>query len=365
MQLHPQLKDIHSRLVRLILEGEPAALATLIKTTGSTPQTPGFSALFTARGLRAGTLGGGILEKDAETRAISALQSGKSQRYDFALAADPASPEGAICGGSVQVLIDAHPAGELTAFQALERSREARIPGALLSWITQDGDRIGVKRRWVSSEDDTPLEEDPTGRLRLEISECMGSRRPGLFSQHGGRGAWQSAHTLCFVEPLFPLPRLVIAGAGHIGAAVAHLGSRLEFEVTVIDDRSEFAHADNLPDADHIVVGDIADALRAQRPGPDTYVVIVTRGHRNDAEALRACIASEAAYVGMIGSRNKVALMRDQFIRHGWATPELWDRLHTPIGLEIRSQTVEEIAVSIAAQLVLERSRAARSSSKP
>jgi xanthine dehydrogenase accessory factor len=263
------------------------------------------------------------------------------------------------------LLIDAHPAGELAAFQELERSRDARIPGALVSWITQDGGRIEVKRRWISSEDAIPPESDPAGRLRLEISKCLESRLPRLSSQPGEPGDRQSVRTLRFVEPMFPLPRLVIAGAGHIGAAVSHLGSRLEFEVTVIDDRSEFANRENLPDADHIIVGDISQALSDQQVGPDTYVVIVTRGHEHDAEALLACIDSEAAYVGMIGSRNKVELMRSQFIEKNWATPEQWGRVRTPIGLEIRSQSVEEIAVSIAAQLVLERSRAARSSSKP
>ena len=94
--------------------------------------------------------------------------------------------------------------------------------------------------------------------------------------------------------------------------------------------------------------------------GSDTYVVIVTRGHQHDADALRACITSGAAYIGMIGSRHKIALMRDRFLEQGWATPDQWDRVFTPIGLEIGSRSVEEIAISIAAQLVQERARAAR-----
>jgi xanthine dehydrogenase accessory factor len=365
MRLHPQLKDIHSRLRDLIEKGEPAALATLIETYGSTPQTPGFSALFTSRGLHTGTLGGGILEKDAETRAVSALQHRESMLYDFALEADLTSPEGAICGGGVRVLIDADPASQLAAFQALVRSREKRIPGALVSWITREADRIGVQRRWVSSGEDIPSAEDPSARSWSEIFECIRSKQPGLFPLEPDTASRKTATSLLFVEPVFPLPRLVIAGAGHIGAALSHWGSRLEFEVTVIDDRPEFACAENLPDADHILVADIGSTLRELPVGSDTYIVIVTRGHRNDGEALRACVASGAAYVGMIGSRNKVALMRDQFIQQGWATAEQWDRVHTPIGLEIQSQTVEEIAVSIAAQLVLERRRATQKSTNP
>jgi xanthine dehydrogenase accessory factor len=85
----------------------------------------------------------------------------------------------------------------------------------------------------------------------------------------------------------------------------------------------------------------------------DTYVVIVTRGHKDDAAALKPCIGSDLAYIGMIGSRNKITTMRMNFIEKGWASVEQWAKIYAPVGLDIKSQTVEEIAVSIAAQLVL------------
>jgi len=88
---------------------------------------------------------------------------------------------------------------------------------------------------------------------------------------------------------------------------------------------------------------------------PDTYIVIVTRGHSHDAEALRPCIGSDASYVGMMGSRIKVAKMHEEFITNGWATEEQWKKICTPVGIDIGSQTVEEIAVSIAAQLIVYR----------
>jgi xanthine dehydrogenase accessory factor len=129
----------------------------------------------------------------------------------------------------------------------------------------------------------------------------------------------------------------------------------LDFEVTVIDDRPEYANSENLPDADHIIVKDIGAALKDMKKGSDTYVVIVTRGHKDDAAALNPCIGSELAYTGMIGSKNKIATMRDSFIQNGWATAKQWETIHSPIGLDIKSRTVEEIALSIAAQLVLVR----------
>jgi xanthine dehydrogenase accessory factor len=148
------------------------------------------------------------------------------------------------------------------------------------------------------------------------------------------------------------LPRLVIAGAGHVGKAVARLGALLDFSVTVIDDRAEFACAANVPEADEVVVGEIGETVASLEPSSADYFVIVTRGHAKDAEVLRAVVRRDAAYVGMIGSRTKIGLMRREFLEKGWATAGEWDRVHAPIGLDIGSKTVEEIAVSIAAELV-------------
>jgi xanthine dehydrogenase accessory factor len=158
-----------------------------------------------------------------------------------------------------------------------------------------------------------------------------------------------------FIEPIFPHPRLIIAGAGHIGRAVSHLGSLLDFEVIVIDDRPDLANPERLPDADHIIVDDIARAVYNIPKMPDSYIVIVTRGHRHDEAVLRQCIDSDAAYIGMIGSLNKIAHAGKTALKEGWATKEQMDRIHAPIGLPIQSKTVEEIAVSIAAELVLVR----------
>ena len=108
----------------------------------------------------------------------------------------------------------------------------------------------------------------------------------------------------------------------------------LGFEITVIDDRPEFANAENIPFANHIVVDDIGKAISRMDKSRDTFIVIVTRGHKDDGDALRACIDSDAAYIGMIGSKSKVALKRREFIEKGWATPEQWDKIHAPVGVE-------------------------------
>ena len=104
------------------------------------------------------------------------------------------------------------------------------------------------------------------------------------------------------------------------------IGSMLDFEVTVIDDRPEFANTENIPSANHIIAEDIGDSIDKIKKGEDAYFVIVTRGHKDDGKALKACIGSDAAYIGMIGSKTKVALMHREFIDNGWATEDQWEK---------------------------------------
>jgi xanthine dehydrogenase accessory factor len=226
-----------------------------------------------------------------------------------------------------------------------------RRPGALAAWIEKKrGSRIKrILRFWISKDfTEKSLRDSPISGFKNILQRIFEEHKPVLIKRKTG---W------LYCEPHIPPPQLLVAGAGHVGRAVAHLGKLLNFEVIVTDDRPEFANSERFPRADKIIVADVSRALKEFPVSPDTYIVIVTRGHRHDQEALRACIKSRAAYVGMIGSGRKVRLIRAEFLRRGWATAEEWDRVHAPIGLAIGSKTVEEIAVSIAAELVHIRSK--------
>jgi xanthine dehydrogenase accessory factor len=352
-------KNIYPDLIPKLERRQPLALATIIQASGSTPQVAGASAVFSQKGLVLGTLGGGIIEAEAQKKASSALQKKKSLFYEFRLQGDGLSEEEAVCGGSVAVLIDASPFQSLQAFILLKESLRLRRAGllAILADVNPTGE-AAIRRRWL---DALPSPED-VAELKpfLDASEigevlCEGNPRLAKRAKNMGKVKDQS---FLFLEPLYPLARLLIAGAGHVGRALAHLGKFLDFEVTVIDDRPEFASLERIPEADALIVGDIGQAVRGFPISSDAYIVIVTRGHRHDAEALKACLRSSAAYIGMIGSARKVALMREKFLEQGWATVAEFDRVHAPVGLRIGSKTVEEIALSIAAELVLTRSQA-------
>ncbi len=353
------MKNIHVRLLELLKKGEQLALATIIQTKGSTPQIPGASALFSAEGRLEGTLGGGLLEFEAEKEILQSLKEKASRLSDFFLKEDISAEEGAICGGEAKILIDTSPEEHLDSFQELNQCLSKRQPGILATFISLiSAEKISLLREWVERKEKQDMSlKSPFSPFQKEIEKAFSEGKPSLLKAGGKKAPGKTKESLLFLEPTFPLPQLVIAGAGHIGQALTRLGSFLNFEVTVIDDRPEYANKKMLPEADHILVEEIGKAVQNFPTSGDTYLVIVTRGHRHDGEALRQCIASQAAYVGMIGSRRKIKLMRKKFLEKGWATPDQFDRVHAPIGLDIQSKTVEEIAISIAAQLVLVRSQ--------
>ena len=353
------MRNIYSRLLQGIEAGQRLAFATLISTKGSTPQIAGASALFSEDGLLEGTLGGGVLEADAQTRALRALRSGDSMMYHYELMSDISELDRAICGGSAVVLIDVLPGQHAESLREMRKALEQRRPGALLTRIAgRGGEMVVLERHWVADTGSGLAGAVEPYLAHLDaIAWAVAERKPVALELEESMLREGEPDALPYVEPAFSLPRLIITGAGHVGRALAHYGKLLDFEITVIDDRPEFANSENIPDADHIIVDDIGEAVGRLDIGRDTFIVIVNRGHRGDAEALRACITSEAAYIGMIGSRRKIEQVREKFLRERWSTAEQFARVHAPIGLDIDAKTVEEIGISIAAELVAERRR--------
>ncbi|RMF77056.1 MAG: XdhC/CoxI family protein [Planctomycetota bacterium] len=275
----------------------PAALCAIVKTRGSTPQAAGAAMLVRSDMSTIGTLGGGCVEAEVCKRAFEMLQKGQGGVLSFTLDHDFGWDDGLVCGGAIDVAI--------TPF-------EANAAGRLESLVADLRDRSG-------------------GSLDLPVT-------------HEGR---RQVYRLL----LEPSARLLIAGAGHVGHAVALLAVQLDFQVTIVDDRADFVARERFPAGVELIAGDIGRTLRRLPIDADTYVVIVTRGHRHDREALAAVVERDAAYVGMIGSRRKSKLILRE-LAEGGVSVERLERVHTPIGLPIRAVTVAEIAISIAAELV-------------
>ena len=154
-----------------------------------------------------------------------------------------------------------------------------------------------------------------------------------------------------FIDILQPKEEVLIFGAGHIAACVSKLAKTVGFKVTIIDDRKEFANQDRFPEADEIIAEDTEKALTHLKITPSTYIIVLTRGHLKDEEVLGSVIKSSAAYIGMIGSQKKNATVFQRLTKKGISQEEL-DKIHTPIGIDIKAQTPEEIAVSIVAEII-------------
>ncbi len=157
-----------------------------------------------------------------------------------------------------------------------------------------------------------------------------------------------------FIEPIEPEPRVYVLGAGHVGCQLGRLASAVGFRVHVVDDRVKFANRDRFPDAAEVVVEDIADWVAGADIPPSAYVVVLTRGHRQDYDVLRALAGRSLRYVGLIGSRAKIARLTERLLGDG-VDPGWLRALHAPVGLDIGAVTPEEIAVSILAELVAAR----------
>ncbi len=200
------------------------------------------------------------------------------------------------------------------------------------------------------------LDADPDGRLGLGEVEAqahadsratLAAGRSRLFEYESAAGTAR-----VFVDVQQRPPTLLVVGAGHIAVPLCRLGKQLGFRVVVVDDRPAFANATRFPNADEIVVDYFRPAMRRIQIDHFTYIVLVTRGHQHDVECLLEVLDSPAAYIGMVGSKRRVHAVFQLLSDEQGIPPEKFDRVYSPIGLDIGAETPEEIALSIAAEMV-------------
>jgi len=250
-------QEVFAAVASALDRGEPAALVTIVSTTGSTPQRVGAKMLVFGDGRQVGTIGGGCYENDAFWKAREAITNRRPQLVHYELDDDFAQETGLICGGQMSV----------------------------------------------------------------------------------------------YIEPIEPSPELYVVGGGHVGYHLANLAHEVGFRVHVVDDREKFANRERFPNAVEVTAEDIPAWIERTPLPQHAYVVIVTRGHTNDLEALRALAPRDLRYLGLIGSRAKVARIYDQLVADN-IPPNVLKQVHAPIGLDIGAVTPQEIAVSILAELI-------------
>jgi xanthine dehydrogenase accessory factor len=190
--------------------------------------------------------------------------------------------------------------------------------------------------------------------------EVMEQERPRTLSFNLNQNPKYDTGLICggtldiFLEPVLPAALLYIFGAGHVAASLYRVANDAGFEITVVDDRGTYANRERFPAAREIIAEDYEKAMARLAPNESSYIVIVTRGHRDDMRVLRWAVQTPARYVGMIGSKRKtIAIFRE--LQNEGLPANLFDRVHAPVGLDIGAVTPEEIAVSITAELIAQR----------
>ena len=347
------MSTLYERIISYLQAGANIQTGSLLFTKGSAPQVPGALAIFEKEKVLGGTLGGGLLEAEAQTVAAISSFTRKSVLQWVHFQSELDDQTGAICGGNALFLIDASPARHLEVYRKLIDSVRRRKGGALFTLIQNSGSQVlDLQRSWIERHDNLPDSIAPLLLSEnLDFKQIIDTRTPCYIETAGDKGE----KTILFIEPILPIPQLIIVGAGHIGQALCRISSLVDFEITVVDDRPELAVSSRFPEASRVICQPLRLAFQTISLTSDVYIVIATQGHRTDIEALRSCICSNAAYIGVIGSKRKTALMGQKFIAEKWATPEEWKFVHTPVGIDIHSRTVNEIAVSILAELIKER----------
>jgi xanthine dehydrogenase accessory factor len=249
--------DLFSEIVRLRKAGQKCALATIVEVNGSIPSYESAKILVREDGSFVGTIGGGCVEAEVWNAAREVIETEKPRHLNFNLGQDAAYDNGLICGGQLNV----------------------------------------------------------------------------------------------FIEAIVPQPHAFIFGAGHISKSLAKVSALAGFGVSVIDNRESFANRERFPDVEEVIAGEYEEAFNSLNINASSYIVIVTRGHRDDMRVLRWAITTEARYIAMIGSRRKVIAVVREFEKEGLPR-ESFERIYAPMGLEIGAITPEEISISVAAEMI-------------
>ena len=346
------MQEVFTEAVNLLDQGDPVVIATVIRTKGSTPQKPGAKLLVRNDGSGVGTLGGGCVEGDIWFAAKQLLKKGgKAQYKEYPLNEELAADDGLVCGGTMYFLIDPvyDPQDYLSYAEEIDNAYKGQGAVALANLIRPapgSGLLLGAKLfiREDGSTEGTLGDPGMDHEAMDKAQELMiHGRNDYVIADDGAE---------YFVESYTTPPQLVICGGGHVSKAIAPLAKTLGLRLFITDDREEFANQERFPEADMVVALKPEDALPELPINPNTFIVVATRGHRFDNVALEAAARTPARYVGLMGSKRKTILIYEDLIRNGLPMDRIKE-IRSPIGLDIRARTPEEIAVSIMGEVLM------------
>lgn len=325
--------NIYEFICEYLERGESGILATMIKRTGSAPRDIGAKMFVGEDGKTFGTVGGGRLESDGYREALEIMNKGITRVFSIRMDAQRVEEKDMLCGGNVEVLLEPVTVKHLNVYRHIENCLKNREKGIIIT----NFNKSAFAKTMIDKE--LNVIGDPLNNETIDkYKDLFYGNQPVLLDG-------------IFVDPIQISFPLYIFGAGHVAQFLSKIARIAGFHITVIDDREEFANKERFPDANTIIVGDFQDAFNYLDFTGNEYVVILTRSHEYDAEALRESMKRHTKYVGMIGSKRKVKIILDHMRENGF-DGETIGKVHAPIGISVNAETPEEIAISIAAELV-------------
>ena len=329
------MKTMFQTIARHLRAGEDLVLVTVVASSGSTPRGAGSRMLLNRGGRICGTIGGGAVEFRSEQLAQEVLQSRQSCEQSFLLTKNDVQDLGMICGGDVQVFFHFLAAGDAAVLSLAEEAETLFAEGHDL-WLVSElsaGGSLGLFSR-------------ERGFVGISAPEALrdAMRRRPVREEIEGRDF--------YVEQIQSSGRVLVFGCGHVAQALVPVLSKVGFRCVAMDDRPEFARADLFPDAADVRLIDFTNVAASVTITPEDYICVMTRGHAFDAVVQAQAMQSSACYIGVIGSRKKIAGVKARLKEEYGFSDADFERVTSPIGLAIRAETPEEIAISIAAQLI-------------
>jgi len=341
------METLYTKMRDALLKNEDLVLCCIISSSGSTPRGSGAKMALFCDGSTFGTVGGGAVEYESIRLAREALAQRRAFSHGFELSPSQFADIGMICGGRVTIYFQFFAGGDERAIAMLGEAVSlcSRRENAWLVFkISSDGVRgMGIYREGSG------------------LSFAEGIDEAAVLPLCQSRAVLTDGEPAYYAEPLSRAGRVYVFGGGHVSQELVPVISRVGFSAIVFEDREAFAARELFPEADDVLLGDFSNISEKLSITSDDYVVIMTRGHQADFELLAQALRTEAAYIGVIGSRHKIAVTNERLLNAGIPEAAL-ARIHTPIGLPIGAETPAEIAISVAAELIAH--RAARGGQK-
>jgi xanthine dehydrogenase accessory factor len=332
------MQDLFRTILEKTVAGENTILATIVTEIGSSPRSAGAHMLVNESGRVCGTIGGGTVEYKSILYAQDLLERERSQRKIYRLHNNDEEELGMVCGGDVDVyfqFIRGNDEKTVTLMKECLECLEKDEDVWLFTDLTHPND-------WIMSLYGTNI--PPTG-MELNVNDIKSlAKNRSVLVKIGDRRVYG--------EPVNFAGKVFIFGGGHCAQALQPVLSNVNFRCVVFDNRAEYISRELFPSAYGLIVGDYEQVEKHLEINSRDYIVIVT--HAWDLAVLRQIISKNCTYIGVIGSKTKVATVKQQLKDEG-VGDDFLNRLNAPIGLRIRSETPEEIAISIAAEMILRR----------